>query len=254
MPKLEFWSERAGNGATIRLDSGEVVIVSIAQVGVLVRKWEKDAGFWKMLMSNFWGARLYNERSIYKNAKTAQALSELFPDKAPELPEFKNPVLAVFANAVWHCGSAAEVCTVLNEAAKDDGAPKKTVRTEKPKTVADVMAEYGALLEKYPAAVLDISMLPFPKTQMKTMLKGLYAQHTDPDLQRWIELGYVFLSRFQDGVGPVPIVCDLKATGTVPTKAELAKFDRWHQWEKLAFAEMEFLMAEWKRFKAGEPV
>jgi hypothetical protein len=59
--------------------------------------------------------KLYNEGDVYKNAQTAQALSALFPDQAPEL-QFKNPVLSVFSNAIWHCGSAAEVCTVLNEA------------------------------------------------------------------------------------------------------------------------------------------
>jgi hypothetical protein len=41
----------------------------------------------------------------------------LFPDQAPKL-RFKNPVLAVlFSNAIWHCESAAKVCTALNEAA-----------------------------------------------------------------------------------------------------------------------------------------
>jgi hypothetical protein len=74
-----------------------------------------DAGFFKRLMSNFYGAKLYSESGVYKNAKTAQALSELFPTKHRNSRNSKS-VLAVFANAVWYCGSAAEVCTVLNEA------------------------------------------------------------------------------------------------------------------------------------------
>ena len=94
------------------------VFVSIAQVGVLVRHVDRSGGFFKTLMSNFLGAKLYNEGSVYKNAQTAKALSVLFPDQAPEL-QFKNPVLSVFSNAIWHCGSAAEVCTVLNEAATE---------------------------------------------------------------------------------------------------------------------------------------
>jgi hypothetical protein len=63
------------------------------------------------------GARLYKQSDVYKNARTAQALSELYPDVAEPLRNFKNPVLSVFANAIRHCRSAAEVCAVLNEAA-----------------------------------------------------------------------------------------------------------------------------------------
>jgi hypothetical protein len=116
MPKLLRSSETMGCGATIKLDSGEVVYVSIAQVGVLVRKSDMSGGLIKTLMSNFFGAKLYNESNVYKNAQTAQALSMMYPEQAPGL-QFKNPVLAAFSNAIWHCASAAEVCVVLNEAA-----------------------------------------------------------------------------------------------------------------------------------------
>jgi hypothetical protein len=116
MPRLVWSSETIGCGATIELDSSEVVVVSIAQVGVMVRLWEMRAGLIRRVMSNFFGARLYNESSVYKNARTARALSMMFPEQAPPL-QFKNPVLAAFSNAIWHCGTAAEVCTVLNQAA-----------------------------------------------------------------------------------------------------------------------------------------
>ena len=116
MPKLLRSSETAGCGATIKLDSDEVVYVSIAQVGVLVRLSDMSGGLIKTLMNNFFGPKLYNESSLYKNAQTAQALSMMFPEQAPSL-RFKNPVLAAFSNAIWHCASAAEVCVVLNEAA-----------------------------------------------------------------------------------------------------------------------------------------
>src|SRR6185312_15357259 len=116
MPKLLRSSEIAGCGATIKLDNGEVIYVSIAQVGVLVRHWDMSGGLFRTLMNNFFGAKLYNESNVYKNAHTAQALSLMFPDQAAEL-KFKNPVLAAFSNAIWHCKSAAGVCVVLNEAA-----------------------------------------------------------------------------------------------------------------------------------------
>jgi hypothetical protein len=116
MPILLRFSETAGCGATIKLDNGEVMYVSIAQVAVLVRKWDMNGGFIKTLLSNFFGPKLYNESSVYKNAQTARALSLMYPEQASSLC-FKNPVLAAFSNAIWHCASAAEVCVILNEAA-----------------------------------------------------------------------------------------------------------------------------------------
>jgi hypothetical protein len=116
MPKLLRSSETVGCGATIELDSNEVVYVSIAQTGVLVRLWNMKGGFLRTLFSNFFGPTLYSEKVVYKNAETAQALSIAFPDQIPQL-RFGNPVLATFANAIWHCSSAAEVSIVLNEAA-----------------------------------------------------------------------------------------------------------------------------------------
>lgn len=116
MPKLLRSSETASYGATIELDNGEVVYVSIAQIGVLVRKWDMSGGLIKTLLSNFFGPKLYTESSVYKNAQTARALSMMYPEQAPPL-RFKNPLLAAFSNAIWHCASAAEVCVTLNEAA-----------------------------------------------------------------------------------------------------------------------------------------
>jgi len=115
MPELVWFSERAGCGATIKLDNKEVVSVSIAMTGVLVRKLD-SGGFVKSMMSNFFGPKLYNESSVYKNAETAKALKMLFPKAEPNLPPFKNPVLSAFATAIWNCESAAAVCTMLNEA------------------------------------------------------------------------------------------------------------------------------------------
>lgn len=85
MPKLLRSSETVGCGATIELDNGEVVYVSIAQTGVLVRKWDMHGGFIKSLLSNFFGPKLYNESSVYKNAQTAQALSLIYPEHALSL-------------------------------------------------------------------------------------------------------------------------------------------------------------------------
>jgi hypothetical protein len=254
MPTLLRSSETNGCGATIKLDSSEVVYVSIAQAGVLVRRLDTSGGFFKTLMSNFFGAKLYNESSVFKNAQTAQALSMVFPDQALEL-NFKNPVLAAFANSIWNCGSAAEVCTVLNEAAAKMPELQRGGKRSAELTVTDVISAYGELLEKYPLSILDTSMLPIPKTKMKALLKTLYARASNPEQKNMLEKGFMFLSNFQDGVGATPISGKL-STGDAKAnlKANMAILEKWMPWEKLSFAEMEILLSEWTRFKEGEPI
>ena len=119
MPRLLRSSETMGCGATIELDTGEVISVSIARSVMVTLAWRKQDGLLKRLFSGY-GQKLYFEENPYKNAQTTEALLEIFPDRAPELSikNFKNPVLEVFANAVWHCSSAANVCAVLNGAAE----------------------------------------------------------------------------------------------------------------------------------------
>jgi hypothetical protein len=101
--------DRKGRWANIRMDNGDPCWVSIAQTGILVKK------------SKFGllGAKLYEEKNIYKAAKTAQALSEYYPDDlTPD--EMWNPVLKSIVNAILHCSNLAEVTRVLNEAYKGD--------------------------------------------------------------------------------------------------------------------------------------
>src|SRR3954453_11873666 len=115
MPKLIWSSETFGCGATIELDNKEVIILSIAQTGILVRRSDMQAGFIKRILSSFFGPKLYNEQIVYKNARTARALSVMFPQETSAL-NFHNPFLGVFANAIWHCSSAAQVSIILNGA------------------------------------------------------------------------------------------------------------------------------------------
>lgn len=70
----------------------------------------------KGFLASFFGATLYEENNVYKNAQTALSLRLSYPNQVPEL-EFGNPNLKAFANAIWHCKTAAEVCVVFNEAA-----------------------------------------------------------------------------------------------------------------------------------------
>jgi hypothetical protein len=100
MPKLLRSSETVGCGATIELDNGDVVYISIAQTGVLVRRWDMNGGLIKSLLSNLLGPKLYNEGNVYKNAQRARALRLMYSEQASPLC-FKNPVLAAFSNAIW---------------------------------------------------------------------------------------------------------------------------------------------------------
>ena len=132
---------------------------------------------------------------------------------------------------------------------------KKTFGSEPPKTVSEVMSVYGGLIEKYPLAIIDSSMLPITKTKMKALLKVLYARAGSAEEENLYETGFMFLSKFQDGVGAVPIDGKL-INGDIMENlpSNMAVLDKWMSWEKLSLAEMEILTTEWKRFKDGEPI
>lgn len=94
MTKLLYSSETIGCGATLELASKETCSISIARTGVLVKSHRGRLGI------SFFGAILYRD-NVYKAANTAVALDALFPQRAVPVA-FRNPVLAAFANAVWH--------------------------------------------------------------------------------------------------------------------------------------------------------
>jgi hypothetical protein len=112
MPRLTYSSEKLGCGATIELDNNDICMISIARSGVLVRSCKKD--YWSRVFGSFFGPILYNEKNIYRAAKTAAFLDSNYPKVAGL--RFQNPVLTAFASAVWNCSSAAEVTIALNEA------------------------------------------------------------------------------------------------------------------------------------------
>jgi hypothetical protein len=55
------------------------------------------------------------KKNVYWAAKTGVALDFLLPEKRMPVT-FRNPVLNAFTNAVWHCSTASQVATTLNEA------------------------------------------------------------------------------------------------------------------------------------------
>jgi hypothetical protein len=117
MPMLLQWSETIECGATIKLDSGEIVHVSVGRWRVTVRQWDLSS-FAKMVASRFFGPTLYKDGSGRRNALVADELRRMYPEGATALLRFTNPRLAAFANALWHCRSAAEAGIVLSQAAR----------------------------------------------------------------------------------------------------------------------------------------
>ena len=97
--------DRKGRWANIRMDNGDPCWIGIAQTGILVKKSK----------IGLFGAKLYEEKDIYKAAKTAQILSEKYQDDLTP-NEMCNPVIKSIVNAILHCSSLAEVTIVLNEA------------------------------------------------------------------------------------------------------------------------------------------
>jgi hypothetical protein len=68
---------------------------------------------------SFFGSKLFEEKNVYLAARIAGVLDLFYPINS--MPgAFKNPVLSNFANAVWHCSTAAEVAVTLGKAADSD--------------------------------------------------------------------------------------------------------------------------------------
>jgi hypothetical protein len=109
----------------------------------------------------------------------------------------------------------------------------------------DAVGRLGELMENYPMHVLDVSSLPMPKPQMKTILKEAWRVAT-PDHRRAIELGYLHLANFQNGVGPTPI--SLSLGDDDPINA-MSRLDATLAWIKKTSAEVEALSGELDAFK-----
>jgi hypothetical protein len=73
MVKFLYFADdkRNGCGATVRFETGEPCLVSVAQSGIIVKK----------SRYGLFGPMLYAEKVVYKNVRCAAALAYLFQDK-----------------------------------------------------------------------------------------------------------------------------------------------------------------------------
>jgi hypothetical protein len=188
VPTILHFSEKIGSGITIRLDSGEPCIISVAQSGVLVKK----------SRFGFLGATLYNEKNVYLAAKTGIALAALFPTNLVPVA-IKNPVLRAFANAAWHCPTAAAVVRALNEALTTEATYENDTKKIEA-MIGTVVPAYGEIMEKWPLVIFPVSRLPLAKDEMKTALRLAWRIRKEPKLREFVEVAYAHLCQFRDDI------------------------------------------------------
>ncbi len=78
-------------------------------------------------------------------------------------------------------------------------------RAQREHALLVVVDAYGALLERYPGLYIDAKRLPLPKNEMKAVLRGAWSLKSDPQWRKAVEIGYVSLRRFQEGIGDDPV-------------------------------------------------
>ena len=101
----QFKDGKSGCWASVILASGEPCWISVARSSIVVKR----------SLFGLFGAQLYKEKDIYRNAMTAKVLAYILPARRVP-PGFSNPILSLFTNAALHCVNGAEVSRLLNEA------------------------------------------------------------------------------------------------------------------------------------------
>jgi hypothetical protein len=109
--------------------------------------------------------------------------------------------------------------------------------------VFDAVGRFGELVETYPLHVFDVCLLSMPKPEMKTALKKAW-RVANPARRRAIEVGFVQLASFQDGVGPKPISLALSDVLSTET-SQMA-------WIKGISDEKQLLLREFGAFKQAQ--
>ena len=115
----------------------------------------------------------------------------------------------------------------------------------------DAIAILGQLIEDNPDAIaIDASRLPFPKYQMKAIVKQLYSTENDETKKQLLESAFMLLAFFQEGVGPKIIFVSF-ANDPLNNTQDFGDFLRW---SARVSDEMQVANSEWNRFLEGEPI
>ncbi len=103
------------------------------------------------------------------------------------------------------------------------------------------------LMQLHPLAICDVALLPLPKSDMKNALKVAWDLAARDAQRAEIEAGFLYLSQFQQGVGPEPIRGDFPETADPAETAALV--NRWVPWATLCQEEKWSLWVELVEFK-----
>jgi hypothetical protein len=210
--KLLFFADspQAGCGATVRLDSGEACLLSIAVTSVRLKKGRFGV----------FGPLLYKEKVSYRAALAAQILGFMFPDSLLPAKFPSNPVLRAFTNAVLHCPSCAEVAAMLKTVS--DYTEQQAEHDNQ------VITDFAACIaqdELKTALYHDVAVLPHPK---ETILRAIEREILREQLAvrvEWLKKGADFLPFFQRdriGLAAANVLTTAKADDYIAAAARIA--------------------------------
>ena len=106
---------------------------------------------------------------------------------------------------------------------------------------------FGVLMERYPTAILDTSKLPLPKADMRRVFMDAWLAQTDEKMRTFLEIAYVHLSQFQDGVGDSSLDC--KVPSDADPKKKMAVLEPYMRFSSAVTEEAESLRMEFGEFK-----
>jgi hypothetical protein len=106
---------------------------------------------------------------------------------------------------------------------------------------------FGVMMERYPTAILDTSKLPLPKADMRRVFMDTWLAQTDEKMRTFLEIAYIHLSQFQDGVGDSPIDC--KVPSDADPKKKMAVLEPYIRFSSAVTEEAESLRIEFEEFK-----
>jgi hypothetical protein len=98
-------------------------------------------------------------------------------------------------------------------------------RSTRPKAseVLNIVATYGELLEKHPAAFMDESWLPVSKKRMRRVFKEAWKIAPTAEMRDYVEVAWTLLYMFQPDIGPVPVDA-AERDGTPPSLKMLHEY------------------------------
>jgi hypothetical protein len=111
----------------------------------------------------------------------------------------------------------------------------------------DLADQLGELMERYPGVIMDSKVLPLPKVFMKAALQHVWRALDDESQRAAIEVAFLHLANFQDGLGDRPVNIMLSADAD-PRKVSDA-LGAALPWMDKSMKKMESLKAELDAFK-----